>query len=82
MLEQLHIFLMIYETKLKNIYPDEKSENRIGRSIVPYRKVFDGIMFILRTGCHGKSYPKRMVLVPHATEDFRTREDQIDLVNY
>ena len=44
--------------KIKNILPDEKSENTIGRPIVPYRKVFDGIMFILRTGCQWKMLPK------------------------
>jgi hypothetical protein len=36
--------------EIKNILPDEKPEDTIGSPIVPYRKVFDGIMFILRTG--------------------------------
>jgi transposase len=44
--------------EIKNILPDEKPENTIGRPIVPYRKVFDGIMFILRTGCQWKMLPK------------------------
>ena len=45
--------------EIKNILPDEKSENTIGRPIVPYRKVLDdGIMFILRTGCQWKMLPK------------------------
>jgi hypothetical protein len=35
--------------EIKNILPDEKPENTIGRPIVPYRKVFDGIVFVLRT---------------------------------
>jgi hypothetical protein len=30
--------------EIKNILPDEKSENTIGHPIVPYRKVFDGIL--------------------------------------
>jgi transposase len=37
--------------EIKNILPDEKPENTIGRPIVPYRKVFDGIIYIIRTGC-------------------------------
>ena len=46
--------------EIKNILPNEKPENTIGRPIVPYRKVFDGIMFILRTGCQWKCYLKSM----------------------
>ena len=37
--------------EIKNILPHEKPENTIGRPIVPYRKVFDGILYVLRTGC-------------------------------
>ncbi len=44
--------------EIKNILPDEKQENTIGRPIVPYRKVIDGIMFVLRTGCQWKMLPK------------------------
>ena len=44
--------------EIKNILPDEKPENTIGRPIVPYRKVFDGIVFVLRTGCQWKMLPK------------------------
>ena len=44
--------------EIKNILPDEKLKNTIGRPIVPFRKVFDGIMFILRTGCRWKMLPK------------------------
>ena len=29
--------------EIKNILPDEKPDNTIGRPIVPYRKVLDGI---------------------------------------
>jgi transposase len=32
------------------ILPTEKQNNTIGRPIVPFRKVMDGIMYILRTG--------------------------------
>ena len=58
MLEQLHLFQMILWNEIKNILPDEKPENTIGRPIVPYRKVIDGIMFVLRTGCQWKMLPK------------------------
>jgi hypothetical protein len=32
--------------EIKNILPDEKPENTIGRPIVPYRKVLDGISYL------------------------------------
>ena len=44
--------------EIKNILPAEKPEDTIGRPIVPYRKVFDGIVFVLRTGCQWKMLPK------------------------
>jgi len=40
------------------VLPVEKPGNTIGRPIVPYRKVMDGIMYILRTGCQWKMLPK------------------------
>ena len=67
-------------SEIKNILPDEKPENTIGRPIVPYRKVLDGIMFILRTGCQWKMLPKNMVLVLHAIEDFKNGYNQIYLI--
>ncbi len=33
------------------ILPTEKQNNIIGRPIIPYRKVLDGIVFVLRTRC-------------------------------
>ena len=30
----------------------------MGRPIVPYRKVLDGILYVLRTGCQWKMLPK------------------------
>jgi len=44
--------------EIKNILPEEKPDNTIGRPIVPYRKVFDGILFVLKTGCQWKLLPK------------------------
>ena len=44
--------------KIKIILPKEKPSKTIGRPIVPYRKVLDGILYILRTGCQWKMLPK------------------------
>jgi transposase len=67
----------------KNILPDEKPDNTIGRPIVPFRKVFDGILFILRTGSRWKMLPREyMVLVQHVIEDFRNGCNQVFLIDY
>jgi putative transposase len=44
--------------EIKNILPDEKSDNTIGRPIVPYRKVLDDRVFVLRTRCQWKMFHK------------------------
>ncbi|MER5175185.1 MAG: IS5 family transposase [Candidatus Nitrosocosmicus sp.] len=41
------------------LLPKEKQNNTIGRPIVPYRKVLDDIMYILRTGCQWKMLPRK-----------------------
>ena len=41
-----------------NLLPDEKPINTIGRPVVPFRKVMDGILYVLRTGCQWKMLPK------------------------
>ena len=38
--------------------PPEKSDKTIGRPVIPFRKVLDGIVYILRTGCQWKMLPK------------------------
>jgi transposase len=43
--------------KIRIILPKEKPSKTIGRPIVPFRKVLDGILYILRTGCHWKMLP-------------------------
>lgn len=43
--------------KLKNL-TDEKPKNIISAPIIPYRKVLDSIVFVLRTGCLWKILPK------------------------
>ena len=43
--------------EIKAILPIEKPSKTVGRPIVPYRKVLDGILYILRTGCQWKMLP-------------------------
>jgi transposase len=43
---------------IRIILPKEKPFKTIGRPVVPYRKVLDGILYILRTGCQWKMLPK------------------------
>ena len=45
-----------YEIKL--ILPQEKPNNTIGRPVVQFRKVLNGILYVLRTGCQWKMLPK------------------------
>jgi transposase len=41
------------------ILPKEKSNNKVGRPAIPFRKVFNGIVYVLRTeGCQWKMLPK------------------------
>ena len=44
--------------EIKSILPKEKPLKTVGRPIVPYRKVIDGILYVLRTGCQWKMLPK------------------------
>ena len=44
--------------EIKKVMPKEKSSKTVGRPIIPYRKVLDGILYILRTGCQWKMLPK------------------------
>jgi hypothetical protein len=48
--------------EVKNILPAEKPIETIGRPVIPFRKVLDGVLYMLRTGF---SFLKNMVLVPH-----------------
>ncbi|MDQ6724258.1 MAG: transposase, partial [Thermoproteota archaeon] len=43
--------------EIRIILPKEKPSKTIGRPIIPYRKVLDGILYILRTGCQWKMLP-------------------------
>ena len=44
--------------EIKLLLPSEKANNTVGRPIVPFRKVVDGILYVLRTGCQWKMLPK------------------------
>lgn len=44
--------------EIKLLLPPEKSDKTIGRPVIPFRKVLDGIIYILRTGCQWKMLPK------------------------
>jgi transposase len=45
--------------EIKLLLPPEKSNKTIGRPVIPFRKVLDGIiLYILRTGCQWKMLPK------------------------
>ena len=51
-------------------YLREKPNNTIGRPVIPFRKVLDGIVYVLRTGCQWKMLPQNLVLVQHVIDDF------------
>ena len=44
--------------EIEMILPKEKPSRTIGRPVIPYRKVLDGILYVLRTGCQWKMLPK------------------------
>ena len=44
--------------EIKLLVPSEKPNKSIGRPIILFRKVLDGIVYILRTGCQWKMLPK------------------------
>ena len=44
--------------EVRRILPKEKAHSTKGRPSVPYRKVLDGILYVLRTGCQWKMLPK------------------------
>ena len=45
--------------EIKSIFPMQKSSKTVGRPIGKYRKVLDGIPYVLRTGCQWKMLPKK-----------------------
>ena len=47
--------------EIKIILPPEKANNTTGRPVISFRKVLDGIVYILRTGCQWKDVAKQRV---------------------
>jgi transposase len=60
--------------KIKSIFPKEKSLKTVGssRPIVRYRKVIDGIIYVLRTGCPWKMLPKEYGSGSNVIVDFNS----------
>ena len=44
--------------EIKLILSQKKPNNTIGRPVVQFRKVLNGILYVLRTGCQWKMLPK------------------------
>jgi transposase len=42
---------------ISDLLPDEKPNNTVGRPALPFRKVLNGILYVLRTGCQWKMLP-------------------------
>src|SRR5215207_11214673 len=42
----------------RRMLPPEKPPGTRGRPVVPFRQVLDGILHVLRTGCHWKAVPR------------------------
>ena len=58
--------------EIKIILPPEKANNTTGRPVISFRKVLDGILYILRTGCQWKMLPKEYGSGSlHAIGDFK-----------
>jgi putative transposase len=43
---------------ISSTLPTEKPNKTIGRPVIPFRKVLNGILYVLRTGCQWKMLPK------------------------
>jgi len=43
--------------EIQPLLPREKTLGSNGRPVVPFRKVLDGILYVLRTGCQWKALP-------------------------
>jgi hypothetical protein len=48
--------------EIKLLLPSEKPNDTIGRPIIPFRKVLDGILHVLGQGVNGRCCQKNMVL--------------------
>ena len=46
--------------EFKLVLPPEKPARTVGRPAVPFRKVLNGILYVLRTGCQWKKVYERI----------------------
>ncbi len=44
--------------EIRNVLSKEKPFKTLGRPVIPYRKVLDSFLYVLRTGCQWKMLPK------------------------
>jgi len=44
-----------------DLLPDEKPKDTVGRPAIPFRKILDGILYTLRTGCQWKILPSKRI---------------------
>ena len=59
--------------EIKLLLPSEKPNKTIGRPVVPFRKILNGIVYILRTGSPMEdAAQKSMVQVQHAIGDSKS----------
>jgi transposase len=68
--------------EIRLLLPAEKSNKTIGRPAIPFRKVLDGILYVLRTGCQWKMLPKEYVLALLVIGDFKNGYYQTYFKNY
>jgi transposase len=62
--------------------PKEKPSKTIGLPIVPFRKVLDDIVYILRTGCQWKMLPSGYGSGFNMSYDFKNGSNLIFLRKY
>ena len=60
--------------EVKNILPAEKQIETIGRPIVPFRKVLDGVLYVMGIGCQFEDVAKRLWFWSHThvIKDFKS----------
>ena len=60
--------------EVKNIFPAEKPVETIGRPVVPFRKVLDGVLYVLGIGCQFEDVAKRLWFWSHThvIKDFKS----------
>ena len=70
--------------KIKIILPKEKPPKTVGLPIVPFRKVLDGVLYVLGIGCQFEDVAKRLWFWSHThvIKDFKSGLVKEYLRNY